>query len=414
MVNEGGASQKQQAALMIAGDSLGAAFEDAELCPKLIELFKICSSIVVYRASPDDKARTVTKVMENDPNAFTLAIGDGANDVNMIQTANIGIGIMGKEGGQAATFSDFAVPNFKDLRRLLFWHGRRFGIHIMTFYAVILYAGQLQAGQVMLHNVVANWSGYHFYNQLYYALFHVLATWGICSLLLADQDVSLNKEKFVRDNQEPNHEAEGYDPNNWSNVGGGTCSIICSGRMWQREEVLKEKGVSTNSDGSTNNLAHYYWYCRDTVSNSFLLYMFLQIVWAWIAGFLTYWIAVNAFGDIINRDGETNDYANTALICVYINCLTHYLLIWMETKNWTYYNVILSVIGLALFMPIMTFLNNRRQLISYSNMQFSLFLGSPLFWFTLFPSLFITVLPRWLERVHEHLFRHPEFTLIKE
>ena len=42
----------------------------------------------------------------------TLAIGDGANDVNMIQKAHIGIGIMGKEGNQASAFADYAVPEF--------------------------------------------------------------------------------------------------------------------------------------------------------------------------------------------------------------------------------------------------------------------------------------------------------------
>jgi P-type E1-E2 ATPase len=43
---------------------------------------------------------------------FTCAIGDGGNDVNMIQSASIGVGIMGKEGNQAAQFSDYAIPNF--------------------------------------------------------------------------------------------------------------------------------------------------------------------------------------------------------------------------------------------------------------------------------------------------------------
>lgn len=56
----------------------------------------------------------------------TCSIGDGANDVNMIQKAHIGIGIMGKEGNQAAQFADFAVPEFQHLRRLMFWHGGPF------------------------------------------------------------------------------------------------------------------------------------------------------------------------------------------------------------------------------------------------------------------------------------------------
>lgn len=54
----------------------------------------------------------------------TLAIGDGANDVNMITAAHVGVGIKGLEGAQAARASDYAVGEFKLLRRLLFTHGR--------------------------------------------------------------------------------------------------------------------------------------------------------------------------------------------------------------------------------------------------------------------------------------------------
>ena len=53
-----------------------------------------------------------------------LAVGDGANDVNMILKADVGVGISGKEGQQAARASDFAIPEFQVLRALLFHHGR--------------------------------------------------------------------------------------------------------------------------------------------------------------------------------------------------------------------------------------------------------------------------------------------------
>ena len=58
------------------------------------------------------------------PDATTLAIGDGANDVNMITSAHIGIGILGVEGRQAARASDYAIGQFSFLHRLLFVHGR--------------------------------------------------------------------------------------------------------------------------------------------------------------------------------------------------------------------------------------------------------------------------------------------------
>ena len=76
-------------------------------------------------------------------NTITLAIGDGANDVNMISSAHIGVGIMGKEGVQAAKVSDYAIAQFCFLRRLLFVNGREFYrknyfIILFTFYKNIM------------------------------------------------------------------------------------------------------------------------------------------------------------------------------------------------------------------------------------------------------------------------------------
>ena len=81
----------------------------------------------MYRSSPNQKAQVVKLIRQNLRYKKTLAIGDGANDINMIQSAHIGFGIMGKEGNQASAFADYAIPRFKDLRRMLFWHGSSFG-----------------------------------------------------------------------------------------------------------------------------------------------------------------------------------------------------------------------------------------------------------------------------------------------
>ena len=63
-------------------------------------------------------------VKDNNPDLITLAIGDGANDVNMITAAHIGIGIRGVEGRQASRASDYSISQFKFLKRLIFVHGR--------------------------------------------------------------------------------------------------------------------------------------------------------------------------------------------------------------------------------------------------------------------------------------------------
>ena len=95
-----------------------------------------------------------------DTNAFTLAIGDGANDVNMIQTATIGIGIMGKEGTQASTMSDYAVPNFQSVRRLLFWHGRKIGAYSSIFMPFYLFKNNVDNFKLIFSNFVNGFSGF--------------------------------------------------------------------------------------------------------------------------------------------------------------------------------------------------------------------------------------------------------------
>ena len=80
--------------------------------------------MLACRVSPKQKQELVTLVRKLRPHLTGLAIGDGANDVNMIIAAHVGVGIRGLEGQQAARASDFAIGEFKILRRLLLLYGR--------------------------------------------------------------------------------------------------------------------------------------------------------------------------------------------------------------------------------------------------------------------------------------------------
>ncbi len=91
---------------------------------KLFEIFSHAKVVLGCRISPKQKKDIVELVKKNVPSAVTLAIGDGANDVNMITAAHVGVGIKGLEGYQAARASDFAIGEFKLLKRLLFFYGR--------------------------------------------------------------------------------------------------------------------------------------------------------------------------------------------------------------------------------------------------------------------------------------------------
>ncbi|SCU96405.1 LAMI_0F06436g1_1 [Lachancea mirantina] len=108
-------------ALVIDGKSLGFIL-GTELEESLLEIGTLCKAVICCRVSPLQKA-LVVKMVKNRSKSLLLAIGDGANDVSMIQAAHVGIGISGMEGMQAARSADFAVAQFKFLKKLLLVHG---------------------------------------------------------------------------------------------------------------------------------------------------------------------------------------------------------------------------------------------------------------------------------------------------
>lgn len=108
-------------ALVIDGKSLTYALE-RDLEKAFLDLAVMCKAVICCRVSPLQKA-LVVKLVKRHLNSILLAIGDGANDVSMIQAAHIGIGISGVEGLQAARSADISIAQFRFLRKLLLVHG---------------------------------------------------------------------------------------------------------------------------------------------------------------------------------------------------------------------------------------------------------------------------------------------------
>ncbi|KXS19904.1 phospholipid-translocating P-type ATPase [Gonapodya prolifera JEL478] len=109
-------------ALVIDGESLRHALDKSNQI-LFLELACRCRSVVCCRVSPLQKAQVV-KLVRRNLGAMCLSIGDGANDVSMIQEADIGVGIVGREGMQAAVSADYSFGQFRYLQRLLLVHGR--------------------------------------------------------------------------------------------------------------------------------------------------------------------------------------------------------------------------------------------------------------------------------------------------
>ncbi|XP_054939119.1 phospholipid-transporting ATPase IK isoform X8 [Physeter macrocephalus] len=116
------------------------ALESAEVRREraFVELASRCQAVICCRVTPQQKALIVALVKKYQ-NVVTLAIGDGANDVNMIKTADIGVGLAGQEGMQAVQNSDYVLAQFCFLRRLLLVHGRWSYMRICKFLRYFIY-----------------------------------------------------------------------------------------------------------------------------------------------------------------------------------------------------------------------------------------------------------------------------------
>ncbi|KAM7389638.1 hypothetical protein PAMP_023601 [Pampus punctatissimus] len=132
--------------LVIDGHTLAMALSP-DLQDRFVDLAKHCRTVLCCRVTPLQKS-SVVKIIREKLKVMTLAVGDGANDVNMIQAADIGIGISGQEGMQAVMASDFAISRFKHLKKLLLVHGhwcytRLANMIIYFFYKNVAYVNLL-------------------------------------------------------------------------------------------------------------------------------------------------------------------------------------------------------------------------------------------------------------------------------
>ncbi|KAI1625085.1 phospholipid-translocating ATPase [Exophiala viscosa] len=119
--NQAAGGEYDTLALVIDGKSLTFALEK-DMEKLFLDLAVMCKAVICCRVSPLQKA-LVVKLVKRHLKALLLAVGDGANDVSMIQAAHVGVGISGVEGLQAARSADVSIGQFRFLRKLLLVHG---------------------------------------------------------------------------------------------------------------------------------------------------------------------------------------------------------------------------------------------------------------------------------------------------
>jgi len=196
-------------ALVIEGAALKHMLGDPELEEILFSVAQTCEAVIACRVSPKQKALLVNLVRNNvSPTPITLAIGDGANDVGMIQEAHVGVGISGKEGKQAVNASDFAIAQFRFLEDLVLIHGRWNFFRLSTVVLFSFYKNAILAGMLVTFSSRTVYSGTPLYDEWLIAMVNFVA--GIPIIMTGLFDRCLSKEyvkshpevyKATRDNE---------------------------------------------------------------------------------------------------------------------------------------------------------------------------------------------------------------------
>uniref|UniRef100_A0A8B9MSE9 Phospholipid-transporting ATPase n=1 Tax=Accipiter nisus TaxID=211598 RepID=A0A8B9MSE9_9AVES len=158
--------------LVIDGRTLAYALEPT-LEDKFLALAKRCRSVLCCRSTPLQKSMVV-KLVRDKLKAMTLAIGDGANDVSMIQVADVGVGISGQEGMQAVMASDFAIPRFRHLEKLLLVHGHWCYSRLANMVLYFFYKNAMFVALLFWYQFYCGFSGSSMVDQWYLIFFNLL------------------------------------------------------------------------------------------------------------------------------------------------------------------------------------------------------------------------------------------------
>nr|XP_013798492.1 PREDICTED: phospholipid-transporting ATPase IG isoform X1 [Apteryx mantelli mantelli] len=152
-----------------------------------------CAAVLCCRMAPLQKAQIVRMVKNTKGSPITLSVGDGANDVSMILEAHVGIGIKGKEGRQASRNSDYAVPKFKHLRKLLLAHGHLYYVRIAHLVQYFFYKNLCFILPQFLYQFFCGFSQQPLYDAAYLTMYNICFTsLPILAYSLLEQHISID------------------------------------------------------------------------------------------------------------------------------------------------------------------------------------------------------------------------------
>ncbi|KAG0042366.1 hypothetical protein BGZ83_000552 [Gryganskiella cystojenkinii] len=331
-------------ALIIDGETLKYGLSPA-LSGLLLDVSKRCKSVICCRVSPLQKAKVVSMVKRG-LDVMTLSIGDGANDVSMIQEANIGVGIAGEEGRQAVMASDFAIAQFRFLSKLLLVHGRwsyiRISEMILSFFyknvvwTLTIFWFQFFSGQV---TAPVSFTALLLFDYTFVVLYNLLFTsLPIMFMGAFDQDVDAKTSMqfpalYLRGIKQKHFTRSKF----WLYVLDGLYqSIICFFVPWYLSNDVYSSGHSTNDLVALGTLISA---CSVVVANLYVglnMFHWTKMIFTVIFGsiivfFLYCWVYANFFtieNTFFGMDEillSSPSFWFAILLCVILTMLPHYV-----------------------------------------------------------------------------------------
>ncbi|XP_053667670.1 phospholipid-transporting ATPase IF [Anopheles marshallii] len=160
--------------LLIDGASLAIALESHG--DQFRDISERCRAVLCCRLSPLQKCKVVQLMKTAESAPVTAAIGDGANDVSMIQEAHVGLGIVGREGRQAARCADYAFAKFCMLKKLLLVHGHYFSTRLAVLVLYFFYKNLVFMGIQLYFQIHSLFSNQSVYDSVFLTLYNVVYT----------------------------------------------------------------------------------------------------------------------------------------------------------------------------------------------------------------------------------------------
>ncbi|XP_067412224.1 probable phospholipid-transporting ATPase IM [Emydura macquarii macquarii] len=269
-------------ALVINGHSLAHALE-ANLENEFLEVSCMCKTVICCRVTPLQKAQVV-ELVKNRRKAITLAIGDGANDISMIKSAHIGVGISGEEGMQAVLASDYSFAQFSYLKRLLLVHGRWSYFRMCKFLCYFFYKNVAFTLVHFWFGFFCGFSAQTVYDQWFITLFNIVYTsLPVLAMGLFDQDVN---------EQNSMDYAKLYEPGQLNLLFNKRKFFICIAHGIYTSFALFfiPYGAFYNTAGENGKHIADYQSFAVTVATSLVIVVSVQIVLD-----TSYWTAINRF-----------------------------------------------------------------------------------------------------------------------